>query len=278
MQSWRWLPLLLLMTPTSLAQTIQTRTQGALRAELSYTLPADKSFLDITHVRMKIQRAGKIIYDAPVPEDQGVPLVNENPAAFQIRDLDRDGSPEVWADFYSGGAHCCTESVVYYGAGDRLRTVTHLWGNQEYELQKDGTLLSADDRFAYGFSSFADSLFPPQVWRYQAGKFNDVTRQYPALIRAEAKEHLQRYREAQRTQSGVVSALAAYVADQFLLGQGKQAWVNMTRSYRGPSCDDLSFTLADQFTTLPEQNCATPVNRKKVLAKVWAFLKTSGYR
>ena len=114
--------------------------------------------------------------------------------AIHIRRLDRQGDPEVVVDLYWGGAHCCFYTVVfrYDPAAKTYVRASHLWGDTPprlRELGPDGRLefVSGDDRFAYAFTSFADSAFPVQVWTFADGRFVDATRSFPAQLRASAK-------------------------------------------------------------------------------------------
>lgn len=66
---------------------------------------------------------------------------------------------------YWGGAHCCEWTRVYrYDPASNSYTVSqHLWGDPGYKLEQIGKQLlfvSADDRFAYAFTDFADSVMP----------------------------------------------------------------------------------------------------------------------
>jgi hypothetical protein len=98
-------------------------------------------------------------------------------------------------------------------------------GYRLIDLNHDGIpeLSSHDDRFAYAFTDFADCWFPPQVWRYHAGKLVNITRKFPGLARRDAADALRTYRRTgkRRDERGL---LAAYVADQYLLGHGSRGW------------------------------------------------------
>jgi hypothetical protein len=88
-------------------------------------------------------------------------------------------------------------------------------------------LASADDRFAYAFTSYAGSAFPVQVWRYRPGGLVDVTRAYRQLVRADAVQLWRSYvRERQRKPADrdVRGVLAAWQADKALLGEAGEGW------------------------------------------------------
>jgi hypothetical protein len=73
--------------------------------------------------------------------------------------------------------------------------------------------------FSGAFTAYAASAFPPMVLQVEHGATVDVTRRFPALIRADAKARLRYLRKA-RNGDDVRGILAAYVADQYLLGRG----------------------------------------------------------
>jgi hypothetical protein len=79
---------------------------------------------------------------------------------------------------------------------------------------------SADDRFAYLFTSYAASGVPVQLWRFTGSSLVDVTRSYPDELRADAAGWWHSYREQRRlTQGETRGMFAAWAADVCLLGQ-----------------------------------------------------------
>jgi hypothetical protein len=61
-----------------------------------------------------------------------------------------------------------------------------------------------------------------QLWTFGAGRFTDVTRAHPAAVRADAARWIKEY-EARRDGTNALGVLAAWVADQYLLGQATDA-------------------------------------------------------
>jgi hypothetical protein len=141
-----------------------------------------------------------------------------------VRDLDGDGEPEVLLDLYWGGAHCCTWSRVYRFAGGRYVPGVHLWGDVSYKLRdldRDGIpeWISADDRFAYAFTDYAESGDPVQIWSYRAGRFVNVTRGFLPQVRSDASRWWRLYLAARgHRDRSVRGLLAAWAADEELLG------------------------------------------------------------
>ncbi|MGZ4202529.1 MAG: FG-GAP repeat domain-containing protein, partial [Thermoleophilaceae bacterium] len=208
------------------AQKTETATGGDVAVTLTYNLGR---FKVVTGTHIKIARAGAALLDMAVPEPCNQCAVE--PAAvfgggssLTVRDLDGDGEPEVIFDIYTGGAHCCSYSWIYRYAGTTYSGLAATWGNVGYtlvDLNGDGVpeLRSLDDRFAYEFTDYADSSFPPAVWSYRAGKLSDVTRSYPKLATADATRQLRLYRRERKVRD-VRGVVAAYVADAYLLNSG----------------------------------------------------------
>ena len=148
------------------------------------------------------------------------------------------------------------------------RRLYHSWGNVGYslrDLDRDGRpeLVSADDRFAYAFTSFAGSLFPLQVWRYRDGTLAEVTPAFPAAARREADRLWRDYLEARKDESAELRGLlAAYLADEIHAGRDAQGWARLQAAlHRG----DLS----------PPQQVGP--KGKAYLKALRAFLVKNGY-
>jgi hypothetical protein len=95
------------------------------------------------------------------------------------------------------------------------------WRDLGYALEDadgDGRpeLVGHDPAFSAAFTAFVASAFPPQILRVDHGKLVDVTRSFPALVRADATTQRKLLRTLKRTDD-VRGVLAAYVADEYLL-------------------------------------------------------------
>ncbi|WP_334843733.1 hypothetical protein [Nostoc sp.] len=226
-------------TKTATAETI-TGQSGNVRAEISYDKPEEYQY---KNVRLKIIRAGRTILDRKLPQENEYdrPLGNlsgeEN--NLPVQDLDGNKEPEIIADFFTGGAHCCTYSLIYSydSKSQKYLKIRHEWGNGGYQLKdldKDGLpeFDSRDDRFAYAFTAYADSDYPLQIWHYRQGKMIDVTRAYPQLISSHASKLWQSYTEARQQGDDGKGFLAAYLADKYLLGQGQDGWQRVQQAYK----------------------------------------------
>lgn len=165
---------------------------------------------------------------------------------LHVADLDGDGEPEVMFDTFSGGAHCCITQRIYGyvpQTGSYRRRASVAWGNNAYavkDLDHDGAfeLSGSDDRFAYAFASYAGSWFPPQVLAYRvpaaggSARLTDVTRRFPAVVRANAAEALKIIRKVSRPDPAfeVQGVVAGYVADQYLLGKASVGRAELARA------------------------------------------------
>jgi hypothetical protein len=159
---------------------------------------------------------------------------------LQVRDLNGDGEPEVLVDAYSGGAHCCAVTEILRFTGAAYSTLEAFWGNTGYDLADlDGDarpeFVAADDAFAGAFTSYAASFFPPLVLDYDSaakGGFRDVTRGFPSLVRKNLRQALHSLRQARRRHYETLGIVAAYVADLYLLGRGREVRPYLKRARR----------------------------------------------
>jgi subtilisin-like proprotein convertase family protein len=205
-------------------QTVE-RTSGFVRAALSYR---DRDF-QIYDARLKIVRHGQAAVDAALPRYGCGSCPSWRPLQLRVRDLD-GGEPEVIVDGYTGGAHCCIYSNIYRYDGERLayRVKRRLWGNYGYrfaDYDGDGRpeLQAWDERFLYRFTAYVCSGAPIQIWHYDHGRLLDLTRKFPRIVAQDAAGHRRDYvRERESRSCDVRGFLAAYLADEYLLGRGAE--------------------------------------------------------
>jgi hypothetical protein len=217
----------------SAAPTSLTKTSGAVTATLSWT-PDETGFPAAPH--LTVVRDGQPVVDRGLAKEcRGCAFVLDTERGLTVADLDGDGEPEVLTDLFSAGAHCCTTALVWYRKADgSYARRAHAFGNSGYvveDIDKDGTLelRSDDDRFAYEFAAYAFSLRPIRILKWRGHRLVNVTRSFPAAIRAESRELLKLVKES--ADGGEPrGAAAAYVADLAQLGQGKQAFAWLDRA------------------------------------------------
>lgn len=217
----------------------ETVTNGPVTASFSYTKTDDLTY---ENLRLKIVRNGIVGLDAPLASQACEfgcwpgSVLFEDGKSIKVIDLDGDGEPEVVLDLYTGGAHCCVVTEVYALQGPPATTIVPSYGRVEHnfldpgyrltDLNGDGVpeLKSADGRFNYALSSYVGSGVPVQIWRFQHGDLEDVTGEFPALIRSDSKHWWKVYRRNIRRRppnnDPGLGALAAWAGDEYRLGHG----------------------------------------------------------
>jgi hypothetical protein len=231
------------VSPAQAEAFTTTAQQGNVKAELSYEKALENGILQAKNVRLKIQRSGQSIFDQLLknPEFDRPIAFFTGSGGLTVQDLNGDNNPEVITDMFTGGAHCCTYSLIYqYNLQQKQYVESRAnWGNLGYRLRDldgDGKteFYSANDRFAYAFTSYAGSAFPVMILRFEKGSMVDVTRQYPKQIYSDAYRLWQTYKE-RSTSAGDATrgVLAAYLADKYLLGQQEDGWKRLESVYKG---------------------------------------------
>jgi hypothetical protein len=256
--------------------TSETATSGSVQATVSYVLlPRRVRY----YVRLAVERDGRRIYDERVPSVSRPGAWNQpigvwrtqglrSARTITLRDLDGDGEPEILLEFWYGGAHCCFWTRIYRWDESRRSYVNtaHVWGNVDYrlaDLHRAGRLelVTADDRFAYAFTSFAGSGFPIQIWDYREGRLVNTTRAYQDAIARDAARQWRWYGQARRRGWEVRGLLAAWAADECLLGRGPTALAWLQRHQFVLSAPD-------------EQSSGSP---RAYLKSLRVFLHGTGY-
>jgi hypothetical protein len=257
------MPLPIAMAQPSLnnGETSNTVTVKRVLGDVTALLSVDVTMREVgreyKNARIQILHEGKPVFEQAIVdhpqtkdlEGQWVMAATgfiENPEnQMFLRDLDGDKNPELVVNFFSGGAHCCSSSVIYYNpvGTDRYEPLVQFWGNggapdKLEDLNNDGKVefISRDDRFAYAFASYAGSGYPIQIWNYDRGTMRDVTKRHKKLIYNNATFWWETFQKQKQDQENVEfgkGSLAAYVADKYLLGQGKEGWELAQKAYYG---------------------------------------------
>lgn len=159
------------------------------------------------------------------------------PVSVQIAELDPNNPyPEVVVSFYTGGAHCCSQTSVVTSDADGSEWTTIDVGEFDggpmlaIDLDRDGTyeFETRDNAFLYAFACYACSEAPLQVLALKDGKIEDVSddpRFKPAHA-AWLKNMIVGVPE-----EDVNGFLAGYVGEKIRLGEGRQAWELMLKYY-----------------------------------------------
>lgn len=215
------------------ARTTETATNGVVTAELSYVKRERGRqgfrFIEYRDFRVKISRAGVVLYDQPVgaPCDQ---FCTPTESALTrkhvgLRDVNADGEPEAIVDLFTGGASCCVLVLAYgYDAlanTYRRATLDTGGGFVVRDLDEDGVLeLVGDDfRFRGLFTCGACGPRPIRIWHYSLRRFEVVTSDFPGKIREHARRMRRFYLRVRRRDEAafVKGALTPLAADLCLL-------------------------------------------------------------
>ncbi|HEY4811722.1 MAG TPA: hypothetical protein VIH71_11765 [Solirubrobacteraceae bacterium] len=250
------------------AEAAVSRSQAASEDGVSAVLSYKEGIggpLPYFNLSFAISRSGASVYDQPVssrycssgcvPEELSVEP--GKPSSVTVADLKGNGQPNVVLELNTSGAHCCTivqvfsydPGVMAYRSverdfGDPGALITDVAGDGKLELE------SADDRFAYAFSSYAYSALPLEVWRFEQGRFVDATKEFPAAVAVNAAGWLKVFRANRRHGHGL-GAIAAWAADEELLGHGalvthtlsREARLHNLRSAEGQSPNGHAFVV-----------------------------------
>jgi hypothetical protein len=202
---------------------VKRATSGGVVAELSYRV-TDNLYDD---VRLRITRHGVVRHSARVAELSGE--TGARPAV-SVRKLD-GGEPVVILDYSTGGAYCCAQSQLFrYDVARRsYRRLDMDWASLGYrlvDLDKDlvPEFASGDTRLDQYFTAHVLSSTPIRIWRYRGGRLLDVTRTFPAAIRAHLAEARRTYNEVRKTGADDMrGVMVAYAGDLCLLDRCAEA-------------------------------------------------------
>jgi hypothetical protein len=208
---------------------------------------------------LKISYKKKTIFESTYPDE-----------IMDIREyiINKNLEKLVFIDFYSGGAHCCSSLMVGKLKGNEFIFIdTIFWGNAGYEVQdidNDGTLEveGGKDMFAYAFTNYAETRFPPIILRFEHDHLIDVTYRYPYIIKEDIKQlkaDLKEFTDAGfeclgadddtfNTDAGSVKTiLAAIVADYWVIGEVSKGYEFVKETYKCPDRDKYIKILKEQF-------------------------------
>jgi hypothetical protein len=215
------------------SRTVETATNGTVTVEFSYVKRTRSRngfrFLEYRDFRVKITRAGAVLYDQPVGEpcDQ---LCTPTESALTrkhvgLRDLNADGEPEAIVDLFTGGASCCV-LVLAYGYDAAVNTYRRAQldsggGFVVRDLDSDGVieLVGDDFRFRGLFTCGACGPRPIRIWQWGLRRFDVVTTDFSAKIRQHARRMRRFYARVRRRDEAafVKGALTPLAADLCLL-------------------------------------------------------------
>ena len=196
--------------PAGAQGPIKTAREGAWHARLGpWTMPG-KTPLVVTSGGQTVLRRGLSAW----PQATGV----------ELHELNGDRvAPELLVRRWTGGVHCCYPVDVYvFPARGRPVRVAKWFGNPGVDVREVGPKLlvvSGDNRFAYRFTSYGGSSWPIRAYALVGVHLVDVTRRHPELVRTDARWQWRLYTDDVRARRDARGVLAAWAADQCMLGR-----------------------------------------------------------
>jgi hypothetical protein len=203
------------------------------------------------------------------------------PVSVQIAELDpANSTPEVVVSFFTGGAHCCSDTKVLTQAKDGSSwqtvevgefdggplTTSDFDGDGRYEFE------SRDNTFLYTFGCYACSVAPLKFLAVENGAVKDMTAE--ARFRPVHEAYLKDIVSTVPDED-VNGFLAGYVAEKIILGEGKQAWTLMLAHFDRES--DWGLDICDQ--KLNEQgDCPGETLHLTFPDALERMLKENGYK
>lgn len=203
------------------------------------------------------------------------------PVSVQIAEIDPgNSSPEVVVSFYTGGAHCCSDTKVISASKDGAS-----WKTIELGQFDGGPLLASDvagdghpvfetrdNAFLYAFGCYACSAAPLKILTVEDGESKTVSAD-PRF--RQVHESYLKSMITQVPDEEVNGFLAGYVAEKILLGEGKQAWALMLAHYDKAS--DWGLDVCDKPLDT-DGNCPGKKERLTFPAALERMLNENGYK
>jgi len=180
-------------------------------------------------------------------------------------DLTGEGTPDLVVQSFTGGAHCCFQTLVYdlgVALTPVLRTPPSNCLGKFEDVDRDGRreFVTCDDLFAYAYCPFAFSPMPKVVLAYERGRgFVPAGPRFAAAYADDIAAHtraLEAAATAPATPSGVFPspdrcAVLALVLDHLYAGQTATAWAAFERFYPQPGAPSFRADIEAQVGASP---------------------------
>jgi hypothetical protein len=206
----------------------------------------------LMHARVVVHDAGeapRTFGVRPVADGPGAGVLlgagaaaRDRSAVFCIARFGSDAHAVVALSTTSGFDQCCTDLTVYPGQVGGVLARHGGPGEWPVLVVKDhrAVIRRVDTRFWGVFTDLADSALPLQFSTAAGGRLVDATQSYlPAVSRDAAMW----WREFVKPHNGPhhgLSALAAWVADEYVLRHGSSAWAKVEQLERAGKLRGLS--------------------------------------
>ncbi|WP_254173308.1 S-layer homology domain-containing protein [Planktothrix pseudagardhii] len=220
----------------------KTAKLGDIKAEL---LADSESTIQL--MQIKITRKGELVSEDVVTmatlAAPGVKTVKTGRVLdFKVLDLDNDKEPEILVDLLidEDNNRKSYSSVIYRYSPIKkeYRDVQQKWGLTSYRLNTENLetpiLIHYDQRFSQQFQAYTPEQLPLQIFQYQFGEFQDVTQQYKEFLKEHNSVLLQEINKRRRLKQDLKAVVAAYLAQQYLLGDANAGWKTIEELYQNP--------------------------------------------
>ena len=212
----------------------QEISQGAVRVTLGYRQQRSDEDDELLSIPVVTVFAGGKEVASFEGEDVGFA---DPPVSVQIAEMDPGNAyPEVVVSFYTGGAHCCSDTNVLTANADGSSWSTIDIGEFDggpllaTDLDGDGRyeFATRDNALLYAYACYACSEAPLQVIAIENGAVKNVTEdlRYRPAHASWLKQMIENIPE-----DDINGFLAGYVGEKTVLGEGKQAWELMLEYY-----------------------------------------------
>lgn len=166
---------------------------------------------------------------------------------FTAADITGEGNPDVIIQRYTGGAHCCFQTLIYDVGSSLTPVLTTPISNcsgQLVDISGDGMpeFLTCDDSFAYTFCAFAGSPMPKVLLQHQPGRgFVPASSSYPEQYAdAIVRDRLTAENASQNSSPEEVRcAVLHLVLDYLYSGQQEEGWAALEQYYPLDDLDDF---------------------------------------
>ena len=200
---------------------------------LTYAVVQPPAFQRVSNLHLRVTRGGRVVYNRRVALPRqclpnGCELARR---PFELVDLGSVTGPTALIWLWTGGVHCC--SILHAVSMPDGRSASKNFADPGARLTISHgvrVFVSADDHFAYLFTSFASSGLPVQIWRFRDGRFSDVTRLSPERIAADAARWWKVTQRARRARGEARGAFAAWAADTCALGKEAEVRHELARA------------------------------------------------
>ncbi|WP_055077611.1 hypothetical protein [Pseudanabaena sp. 'Roaring Creek'] len=183
----------------------------------------------ISNINLQIFKDDRLITDTAIDNDR---LQFRISLTLKILALEKESLPEVIFQSFTRGNKCCSIYLIYYYDPNSGKFISNEseWFFVDRPYLKD---LDNDENieFVSWDKRFAGSVKPLQIFHFHNGEFVDVTRLFQTEIRKDM-EGIWEIVDTTHDPYSLKSALSAYLADKYMLGEGNEGWEQVEKTYQ----------------------------------------------